>query len=162
MLAFKALSDPSRWRILDLLLAHDLCVGALARRIGLSEAAVSQHLQVLRKAGLVKGEKRGYWTHYSVDREALRGLAREIEALARRSRSGDSVCFRTALQLDGISQERRMPQMCCTDCCEHPEKLKGTPQECTPEQIRECHGEVQEHPCETPEKERSGYLAPGS
>ena len=31
--------------------------------------------------------------------------------------------------------------------CEHPEKLKGKPGECTPEQIRECHGEVKEHPC---------------
>ncbi|MDH5364833.1 MAG: hypothetical protein OEW82_06710 [Dehalococcoidia bacterium] len=31
--------------------------------------------------------------------------------------------------------------------CEHPEKLKGKPEECSPEQIRECHGEVTEHPC---------------
>lgn len=30
---------------------------------------------------------------------------------------------------------------------EHPEKLKGKPEECAPEQIRECHGEVVEHPC---------------
>ena len=31
--------------------------------------------------------------------------------------------------------------------CEHPEKLKGKPGECTREQIRECHGDVKEHPC---------------
>lgn len=31
--------------------------------------------------------------------------------------------------------------------CEHPEKLKDKPEECTPEQIKECHGEVREHPC---------------
>jgi len=31
--------------------------------------------------------------------------------------------------------------------CEHPEKLKGKPGECTPEQIKECHGEGVEHPC---------------
>ena len=31
--------------------------------------------------------------------------------------------------------------------CEHPEKLKTRPEECTPEQIRECHGDVKEHPC---------------
>jgi len=31
--------------------------------------------------------------------------------------------------------------------CEHPEKLKGKPGECSPEQIRECHGEATEHPC---------------
>ena len=32
--------------------------------------------------------------------------------------------------------------------CEHPEKLKGKPSECSPEQIKECHGDVEEHPCE--------------
>jgi hypothetical protein len=31
--------------------------------------------------------------------------------------------------------------------CEHPEKLKGKPEECSPEQIRECHGDVKNHPC---------------
>jgi hypothetical protein len=32
--------------------------------------------------------------------------------------------------------------------CEHPEKLKGKPGQCSPEQIKECHGEIAEHPCE--------------
>ena len=31
--------------------------------------------------------------------------------------------------------------------CEHQEKLKGKPGECSPEQIKECHGQVTEHPC---------------
>jgi len=33
--------------------------------------------------------------------------------------------------------------------CEHPERLKGRPEECSPEQIRECHGDIptEEHPC---------------
>lgn len=31
--------------------------------------------------------------------------------------------------------------------CEHPEKLKGKPGQCSPEQIRECHGDVGDHPC---------------
>jgi hypothetical protein len=35
----------------------------------------------------------------------------------------------------------------CKSCCEHPEKLKGKPEECTPGQIKECHGEAKEHPC---------------
>lgn len=36
--------------------------------------------------------------------------------------------------------------------CEKPEELKGKPEECTPEQIRKCHGEVKGHPCLSPEK----------
>ena len=35
------------------------------------------------------------------------------------------------------------------DCkCQAPEKLKGKPEECTPEQIKECHGETADHPCD--------------
>lgn len=33
--------------------------------------------------------------------------------------------------------------------CQHPEKLKGKPGECTPEQVRECHGNAKKHPCAT-------------
>ena len=42
--------------------------------------------------------------------------------------------------------------MCCChekkqEGCQKPENLKGKPEECTPEQIRECHGDEREHPC---------------
>lgn len=42
--------------------------------------------------------------------------------------------------------------MCCTgksekNGCRKPERLRGAPEECPPEQIRECHGESGEHPC---------------
>ena len=83
----KAISDENRLKIINLLLVHDYCVGALAARLGISKAAVSQHLQVLRKSGLVKGEKRGYWTHYSVQRESLRLLAGTFEDLAAKNGS---------------------------------------------------------------------------
>lgn len=42
--------------------------------------------------------------------------------------------------------------MCeCQNCCQKPEALKGKPEECSPEQIRQCHGAVTEHPCVTDE-----------
>lgn len=38
--------------------------------------------------------------------------------------------------------------MCCeTSKCPHPEKMKGKPEDCSEEQIRECHGEESTHPC---------------
>lgn len=55
----KALADENRITILGMLLRHDLCVGALSRHVGVSEAAVSQHLRVLREAGLVIGVNGG-------------------------------------------------------------------------------------------------------
>ena len=38
--------------------------------------------------------------------------------------------------------------------CQKPEKLKGKPGECSPEQIRECHGDDKRHPCEKPKAEK--------
>jgi len=81
IVALKALAHGTRWRMLELLLRHGLCVGALAQTLGITEAAASQHLQVLRRAGLVLGEKRGYWTHYLVREEALRRLGQEVAGL---------------------------------------------------------------------------------
>lgn len=92
----KALADDTRFKIVDLLLSHDFCVGALAGRLGVSEAAVSQHLQILRKTGLVKGEKRGYYTHYGVDRDLLEKVSTEIRSIALRKPEGEGGCARHA------------------------------------------------------------------
>lgn len=78
----KALSDNTRIKIIDLLLQYDFCVGGLARKLEISEASVSQHLQVLRKAGLVTGEKRGYYTHYDLNRNLFEEAAQAIHAIA--------------------------------------------------------------------------------
>lgn len=78
----KALADETRLKIINLLLSHDFCVKALAKQLKLSEAAVSQHLQVLRRVGLVKGEKKGYWTHYSVQKDILYRIGMMIRELA--------------------------------------------------------------------------------
>ena len=39
-------------------------------------------------------------------------------------------------------------------CCQKPEQLKGKPQDCSSEQIQECHGDVKKHPCLPPSKTR--------
>lgn len=75
---FKALSDETRYSIVMLLLRYNFCVGALANRLDISEAAVSQHLKVLRECDLVVGKKGGYFMHYEVNREKLRDLAQSL------------------------------------------------------------------------------------
>ena len=149
----KALGDETRLKLVQLLLTHDLCVGALAHRLGISEAAVSQHLQVLKKVGLVKGEKRGYWTHYALDATALKELADALKAFAEQDASADGRC-RRAISSNDIACRKEVKKM-CQCCCQQPQKLKGKPEECTPEQIKECHGDAAEHPCREDEKERS-------
>ena len=68
---FKALADENRLLLLRLLLRRNCCVRALARQLDISEAAVSQHIKVLRRAGLVTGRRKGYFIHYSLEKEKL-------------------------------------------------------------------------------------------
>ena len=75
---FKALSVDTRVRIVQLLKGRRLCVNALASRLGVSAAAVSQHLRALRDLDLVEAEKVGYYVHYRLNARTLakwKGLA---------------------------------------------------------------------------------------
>ncbi len=68
---FKVLSVGTRVRMIELLKRQSLCVNALANRLDITPAAISQHLRVLRDANIVTGEKRGYFVHYRVNEKTL-------------------------------------------------------------------------------------------
>ena len=72
---FKALSDPTRLKLVHILCHHSqppgLCVNALAEMLGVTQSAVSQHLRILKNVGLVNGQRQGYHIHYSVDFKAV-------------------------------------------------------------------------------------------
>jgi ArsR family transcriptional regulator len=83
---FGALADPTRLKLLKLLHSQQesdaLCVGALTNLLGITQPAVSQHLRILKSAGLVSGERRGYHIHYSVNLEAMKRCQRLLGGLA--------------------------------------------------------------------------------
>ena len=68
---FRAVSVDTRVRIVQLLKERPLCVNALAARLDVTPAAVSQHLRVLRDADLVIPDKRGYYVHYQINEKTL-------------------------------------------------------------------------------------------
>lgn len=69
---FKVLGVETRIRIIELLKSKGpLGANKIAEVLGITPAAVSQHLKVLRQAGLVRNERKGYWIPYSIDEEAL-------------------------------------------------------------------------------------------
>jgi ArsR family transcriptional regulator, arsenate/arsenite/antimonite-responsive transcriptional repressor len=74
---FKALGDPHRVRIVSLLAASDdaVCVCDLTPALGISQPTVSHHLKKLLTAGLIRRERRGTWSYYSLDRQAIERLA---------------------------------------------------------------------------------------
>ena len=69
---FKTLAVETRVKIIELLKSKGpLGAKNIAELIGITTAAVSQHLKILRQAGLVRSERKGYWIPYSIDEEAL-------------------------------------------------------------------------------------------
>ena len=79
--AIDAIAHPGRRAILRLVLDRELAVGELAERVGVSQPAASQHLKVLRDAGLVRGRVDGQRRLYRVDIEGLHRLRSELDAL---------------------------------------------------------------------------------
>ncbi len=78
----KALADETRLAIVRLLLHRNYCLRALSQELGLTPGGVSQHVRVLREAGLLEAQRRGYFMHFEVNRGALRALAGSIMQLA--------------------------------------------------------------------------------
>jgi ArsR family transcriptional regulator len=68
---FEALSSTARRKILAYLAEAELTAGEIASRFEMSKPAISKHLQILENAGLIKGDKRGQFVHYSLVRESL-------------------------------------------------------------------------------------------
>lgn len=68
---FKALNDPTRRQILDLLREGDLNAGEIAERFDMTKPSISHHLDLLRQAGLVESIKKGQFILYSLNTTVL-------------------------------------------------------------------------------------------
>lgn len=68
---FKLLSVDKRIEIIEQLKKGTMSVNALAGSLKISQSAVSQHLRILKAAGLVEAERKGYWIYYSLNHKAL-------------------------------------------------------------------------------------------
>jgi ArsR family transcriptional regulator len=64
---FKALNDPTRRAILELLQKKDMTAGEIADRFHISFPSISHHLDILRQASLVTSEKEGQFVYYSLN-----------------------------------------------------------------------------------------------
>jgi ArsR family transcriptional regulator len=80
--AVKALAEPLRWRIVQLLATEELCVCHLVDELDVPQPLVSHHLKVLRDAGLVDTERFRYWTYYRLRREPIAQIGHSLAGLA--------------------------------------------------------------------------------
>lgn len=108
--ALKAVSDPTRLRMIKLLQVRELCVCQLMQALDMRQSRVSRHLAILREAGLVSDSRDGQWVTYSLDHESfndysipvlefLAGVAedekttlRDRAALTKAARVGPNTC----------------------------------------------------------------------
>ena len=63
---FKAISDPTRLKILYLLQEGELCVCEIIMALEKPQSTISHHLNVLKNTGFIKGRKEGVWIHYKL------------------------------------------------------------------------------------------------
>lgn len=90
---FRALADPTRLRLLNLLVAGELCVCDIMELLDLPQSTASRHLAYLRRAGLVETRRAGKFAHYRLvagpaplERRVttwIRGAVREVQGMAR-------------------------------------------------------------------------------
>ncbi|MGP3989725.1 ArsR/SmtB family transcription factor [Streptomyces sp. 3N207] len=82
----RVLGDPLRWQIVNLLARETLCTTHLVEETGAKQTNLSNHMKVLREAGLVETEPCGRFTYYKLKPEVLAGLAGQFAQLAESAR----------------------------------------------------------------------------
>jgi ArsR family transcriptional regulator, arsenate/arsenite/antimonite-responsive transcriptional repressor len=83
----RVLGDPLRWKIVTLLAQETLCTTHLVEETGAKQTNLSNHMKVLREAGLVETEPCGRFTYYKLNHEALAALSGQFAELAAAARS---------------------------------------------------------------------------
>jgi DNA-binding transcriptional ArsR family regulator len=78
---FKLFSVEARIRIVHALRRRAMCVTELTSQLGISQEATSQHLRVLRDAGIVWFQKRGFHVYYSLDKQNMVSIHKAVSAL---------------------------------------------------------------------------------
>ena len=78
---FKAIGDETRLKILILLSTKNVCAKGIAKHLEISEAAVSQHIKVLKEANLIIAYKNGYYVMYELNNEVLEESKNFIDIL---------------------------------------------------------------------------------
>jgi len=97
---FKALSDPNRLMIVDMLSCGELCACVILEKFNITQPTLSHHMKILCECSLVNGRKEGKWTYYSLDSDTVKSLRMFLEEI-------------TMAKQDCICNE----PVCVCDCC---------------------------------------------
>ena len=109
-LLFRALADPTRLRLLNLIADREICVCYFVEILGISQPKISRHLAYLRRAGIAAARRQGRWIHYrlvvprdavasSILKETLKHLRERPDMRRDFARLGSACCKPRAFEL---------------------------------------------------------------
>ncbi len=107
--AFKALSDETRLRILNLVLERECCVCEVMQALDISQTRASRNLGALYDAGFLKLRKDGLWSLYSIDQEGMKEHLSDLVEAVRKALEGNEV---VALDRERLKRAERVGPGC--------------------------------------------------
>jgi len=114
-LFFRALADPTRLRIINLIGDQEVCVCFFVEILNTNQPKISRHLAYLRRAGIVAARREGIWMHYRISTPGDENAAKVLDDV------------REWLVKDAVMQQdrKRLNKICCAP--ELPVQLQGSP-----------------------------------
>jgi len=112
---FKALSDETRLRILNLLLERECCVCEVMQALDISQTRASRNLNELYDAGFLKMRKDGLWSLYSIDEKGTAGYQPGLVAAVRKALENNKIA---ALDKERLKKAERIGVRCIQKRCQ--------------------------------------------
>ena len=97
---FKALSDPNRLMVVDMLSCGELCACVILKKFQITQPTLSHHMKTLCDCKLVNWRKEGKWTYYSLNDETVQSFRSFLEAVT--SAKDDCACHEINCEVDCI------------------------------------------------------------
>jgi len=95
---FKALSDPNRLMIIDMLSCGELCACVILEQFQITQPTLSHHMKSLCECKLVNGRKEGKWTYYSINDEVTQNVRMFLEAITETKEN--CICHKILIEED--------------------------------------------------------------
>jgi ArsR family transcriptional regulator len=110
--AAKGLSDPTRVRVLNLLMQRECCVCEVMQVLGISQVNASRYCNGLKDAGFLKMRKEGRWKHYSVVRDNCSATVKQMLDAVRQTAKDDAVCVDDRRRLASAMRRSDFTHVC--------------------------------------------------
>ena len=99
----KALGDPKRAMIVDMLSCGELCACMILEKFEMSQSTLSHHMKLLRACGLVNAREEGKWTYYSLNAETVERTKRFLQVIT--SDKENCICRETGNCCKGCNED---------------------------------------------------------